>query len=83
MDNNNIMDLMDYTNKWLAGEIREDIAIVIAGVILLILSIITWLFGISESAKAMVIPLLIVAILLMGLGSSLAFNNYSRKVKFK
>ena len=77
------MELIDYTNKWLNGEIYEDIALVIAGVVFLILSILAWRFGKSESAHAIIIPLLIAALLLIGLGAGLGINNYNRKAQFQ
>ena len=83
MANNNIMDLIVYANKWLMGEIHEDIAIAITGGILLVLSILAWRFGISEAMKATVIPLLAAAVLLIGLGTGLAYNNINRKAQFE
>lgn len=76
------MELIEYTNKWVLGEIYEDVAIVIAGIAFLILSILAWRFGTSESARAIIIPLLVAAILLIGLGAGLAFNNHSRMDQF-
>ena len=72
------MELIDYTNKWLAGEIHEDWAIVAAGIVFLVLSIVAWKFGDSESAKAMIIPLIVTAVLLIGMGAGLAVNNKNR-----
>ena len=83
MEGNTIMELITYTHKWVTGEIHEDIAIVIAGGVLLILSILAWRFGISESARATVIPLLVAAVLLIGLGAGLAFNNINREGQFE
>ena len=77
------MELIEYTNKWLTGEIHEDIAIVVTGVVILILSILCWRFGTSESARAMILPLLAAAILLIGLGVGLAVNNYNRREQFE
>lgn len=76
------MEWIDYTNKWLTGEIREDVAIIVAGVVLLILSVLTWRFGTSESARAIVIPLLVAAILLIAMGAGLAYNNHNRREQF-
>ena len=45
------MELIEYTNKWVLGEIYEDVSIVIAGIAFLILSILAWRFGTSESAR--------------------------------
>ena len=77
------MELIEYTNKWLTGEIHEDIAIVVTGVVILILSILCWRFGTSESTRAMILPLLAAAILLIGLGVGLAVNNYNRREQFE
>lgn len=76
------MEWIDYTNKWLTGEIREDVAIIVAGVVLLILSVLAWRFGTSESARAIVIPLLVAAILLIAMGAGLAYNNHNRREQF-
>ena len=77
------MTLIEYTAKWLTGEIHEDVAIIVAGVALLVLSVLAWRFGISESAKAMIIPLLVAAVLFIGLGASLAVNNHNRRAQFE
>ena len=76
------MEWIDYTNKWLTGEIREDVAIIVAGVVLLILSVLAWRFSTSESARAIVIPLLVAAILLIAMGAGLAYNNHNRREQF-
>ena len=83
MENNTIMDLLTYANKWLTGEIHEDIAIVIAGVVLLILGILAWRFGTSASMRAVIIPLFVAAVLLIGLGGGLAYNNLNRVKQFE
>lgn len=36
-----------------------------------------------ESAEAMIIPLPVAALLLIGMGAGLGFNNYSRKEQFE
>ena len=77
------MELIDYTNKWLDGEIYEDLAMVVAGIVVLILSILAWRLGTSESAHAMIIPLLVVAVLFIGMGAGLAVNNKNRVQLFE
>lgn len=77
------MELIDYTNKWLDGEIYEDLAMVVAGIVVLILSILAWRLGTSESAHAMIIPLLVVAVLFIGMGAGLAVNNKKRVQLFE
>ena len=76
------MELIDYTNKWIAGEIYEDLAMVVGGLIVLILAILAWRLGTSESARAIVWPLVVAAVLLIGLGGSLAYNNHTRKAQY-
>ena len=77
-----IMELIDYTNKWLTGEIHEDLAMVAGGVLLLVLAILAWRFGTSESARAIILPLTVVAVIFIGGGTALAYNNHTRKVQF-
>ena len=55
------MELIDYTNKWLAGEIFEGKSILIAGICLLVLTLIVWRLGSTEYARAILIPMLVVA----------------------
>ena len=76
------MELIDYTNKWLAGEIFEDLAMVVGGVVLLVLAIVAWRFGTSESARAIVLPLTVAAVLFIGLGGTLAYNNHQREKQY-
>ena len=76
------MELIDYTNKWIAGEIYEDLAMVVGGLIVLVLAILAWRLGTSESARAIVWPLVVAAVLLIGLGGSLAYNNHTRKAQY-
>ena len=76
------MELIDYTNKWLAGEIMEDLAMVVGGVVLLVLAIVAWRFGTSESARAIVLPLTVAAVLFIGLGGTLAYNNHQREKQY-
>ena len=78
-----LSNLLEYANKWLTGEIHEDIAIVVTGIVLLILTIVAWRFGTSESSRAIIIPLLVASILVIGLGAGLAFNNHQRVAQFE
>ena len=76
------MELIDYTNKWVSGEIMEDFAMVAGGVICLLLALVAWRFGTSESARAIILPLTVVAVILIGLGGSLAYSNHTRRTQF-
>ena len=79
---NAIMELIDYTNKWVSGEIMEDFAMVVGGVICLILALVAWRWGTSESARAVILPLTVVAVILIALGGSLAYNNHQRRTQY-
>ena len=76
------MELIDNTNKWVTGEIMEDFAMVVGGVFCLIMALVAWRFGTSESARAIILPLMVVAVILIGLGGSLAYSNHTRQKQF-
>ena len=76
------MELIDYTNKWASGEILEDLAMVAGGVICLLLVLAAWRWGTSESARAIILPLTVVAIIFIGGGAALAYNNHQRSKQF-
>ena len=76
------MELIDYTNKWVTGEILEDFAMIVGGVFCLLLALAAWRWGTSESARAVILPLTVVAIILIGLGGSLAYSNHTRQKQF-
>ena len=77
-----MMELIDYTNKWVTGEIMEDLAMVVGGVFVLVLALVAWRFGTSESARAIILPLTVVAVILIGLGGTLAYSNHTRQKQF-
>ena len=76
------MELIDYTNKWVSGEIMEDFAMVAGGVICLLLALAAWRWGTSESARAIILPLMVVAVIFIGGGAALAYNNHQRSKQF-
>ena len=76
------MELIDYTNKWVTGEIMEDLAMVVGGVFVLVIALVAWRFGTSESARAIILPLTVVAVILIGLGGTLAYSNHTRQKQF-
>ena len=61
------MELIDYTNKWVTGEILEDLAMIAGGVICLLLALVAWRWGTSESARAIILPLTALALILIAL----------------
>ncbi len=65
------MELIDYTNKWVSGEIMEDFTMIVGGVLCLVLVLVAWRWGTSESARAIILPLTVVAVILIALGKRL------------
>ena len=61
------MELIDYTNKWISGEIMEDLAMIVGGVACFVLALMAWRWGTSESARAIILPLTVVAVILVAL----------------
>ena len=76
------MELIDYTNKWVTGEIQEDLAMIAGGVICLLIALVTWRWGTSESARTIILPLTVVAVILIALGGSFACSNHTRHTQF-
>lgn len=76
------MELIDYTNKWVSGEIMEDFAMIVGGVFCLVFAFVALRWGTSESARAIILPLTVVALILIGLGGSLAYSNHTRQKQF-
>ena len=76
------MELIDYTNKWISGEIMEDLAMIVGGVACFVLALMAWRWGTSESARAIILPLTVVAVILVALGGSLAYSNHMRQKQF-
>ena len=78
-----IIELIDYTKKWLAGEIFEGKSILIAGLCLLVLTIIVWRVGSTDYARAILLPMLVVAILHIGIGAGMFVYNKQRIPQFE
>ena len=76
------MELIDYTNKWVTGEILEDFAMIVGGRSEVVLALMAWRWGTSESARAIILPLTVVAVILVALGGSLAYSNHMRQKQF-
>ena len=76
------MELIDYTNKWVSGEIMEDFAMIAGGLICLLLALVAWRWGTSEPARAIILPLTVVAVILIALGGSLSYSNHMRQKQF-
>ena len=76
------MELIDYTRKWFEGEIFEGYGIMIAGLLMFVLTFFVWRFGSSDTAKALIIPMLIVGMLHTATGVGMVINNRHRMEQF-
>ena len=76
------MELIDYTNKWLADEIFEGKSILVAGLCLLVLAFVVWRIGTTEYARAILLPMLVVALLHIGIGAGMVVTNKQRIPQF-
>ena len=76
------MELIDCTNKWIAGEIFEGKSILVAGICLLLLALVVWRLGTTEHARAILLPMLAVAVLHIGTGAGMVVSNRQRFTQF-
>ena len=76
------MELLDYTNKWVVGEINEGRAIMIAGIAALVLTVVLWRCCSSETVRALLIPLLVVGLFHTGTGVGMIILNRNRVEQF-
>ena len=60
----------------------EDLAMIVGGVACFVLALMAWRWGTSESARAIILPLTVVAVILIALGASLAYSNHTRQKQF-
>ena len=77
------MDLIEYTINWCQGEIFEGKLVFLFGAVVLLVALLYWKFGATPFARAMVIPLLVVALLSITGGGYLVVNNQKRIVEFQ
>lgn len=72
------MDFIQHTVNWCKGEIFEGKMSMLFGAILLVISLVYWKLGSTPYAKAMFLPLLMVALLAIGAGIYLISANRAR-----
>lgn len=76
------MEFIEYTRKWFEGEIFEDYAMMVAGIVTIVLTFAVLRFGSSDAARGIWIPMLLAGLLLSAGGLSLAINNQHRIAQF-
>lgn len=77
------MEFIDYTLNWCRGEIFEGKLLFVFGTIALGITFLYWKFGSTPYARAMTIPLLVIALFCLIVGGSLVVNNQKRIVDYQ
>ena len=77
------MELIDHAIIWCKGEIFEGKLSLLFGLIILLVSLTYWKFGTTPYAKAIFLPLVVVAFLAVAAGIYLITNNQSRITSFQ
>ncbi|MDX2469273.1 MAG: hypothetical protein QNL04_01715 [SAR324 cluster bacterium] len=72
------MDFIQHTIQWCQGEIFEGKVFTFYGATILLVSLLFWKFGVTANAKAMVIPLALVGLILVPGSFSLVTKNTQR-----
>jgi hypothetical protein len=72
------MEFIQKTTNWVKGEIFEGIIIGSFGLLTIICSLLLWKFGETPNAKAVIIPLAVVGILLLAIAIGGIANNNKR-----
>ena len=77
------MNFFDHTLNWLKGEMSEAIIITGFGALALVSGFLLWKYAMTPYGRALVIPTLVVAVLLTGVGISMYLSNQSRVEKMR
>ncbi|WP_196892439.1 hypothetical protein [Aureivirga marina] len=77
------MSFIEHTINWTKGEIFEAMITGFGGILLLIFAFCFWKFGNTPNAKAMIIPLLLIGLLLSSAGGYNIYSNKNRIVEYQ
>ena len=77
------MDFIDYSVKWLHGEILQARLLALFGLILIIIAVLFRFLGHSPFAKDMILPVVLLGVFCFGAGLGLNFSNKKRVPKFQ
>jgi hypothetical protein len=77
------MDFIQDTNDWIEGEIFEAAIFGSFGLLTVVFSLVFWKFGETPNSKAVIIPLAVVGIFLLGTAISGIAANRSRLIQYK
>ena len=77
------MDILKIATDWAKDELVSTLFFILAGLLFTCISFGFWQFGKTELAKAYIIPMLVVGVLLMTIGFGLFFTNKARISQFE
>jgi len=76
-------DFIQHTPHWTRGEIFEGSMIALFGVLLLVCSLLCRTVGNTPHARALIVPLAIVGVLLAAAGTYMYFSNQTRLTEYQ
>ena len=77
------MNFYRHTQAWIKGEIFEGTIILIAGIAIIVLTFLFWKFGSTPFSKAIVLPILVIALILGSIGTSMIVSNNKRLIEME
>ena len=77
------MKFIEYSTQWAKGEMFEGLCITIFGVLTLVCTLLIWKYGTTVSAKALVIPSLVIGLLFSSMGGFMLYSNNNRITEFQ
>ncbi|MDO4879817.1 MAG: hypothetical protein Q3983_00915 [Capnocytophaga sp.] len=77
------MEIFSYTQNWLRGELFEGKLVLAFAVCTALLGVVFWKFGTAPTAKALLIPLLVVGAIYVAVGTTLITSNPKHHATFE
>jgi glucose uptake protein GlcU len=77
------MELIQYTQDWIKGELFEARLITLFSITLIVIALLFYFFGNTPNAKAMLFPLIFVGIIFTSVGVGMLYSNSKRTDEFK
>ena len=72
------MEFIEHSVAWCRGEIFEGRMLALFGAVVVGVAVVFWRYGSTPAARAVVVPLLVVAALALAVGISMNFSNQAR-----
>jgi hypothetical protein len=77
------MELIDHTVSWCRGEVFEGNMAFLYGTVVLVISVAFWKYVRTPNARAMIVPLIVIALLFIAGGLYLNLQNQNRIVDYR